>query len=266
MSELTKRVLFAVPAAVLMLWFTFLGGRPFELLMGLLAGFTLWEVHRIVSQANTPDYFALSVLLGFVFWVFPLLPEAAVLSISSVILLITIWAVLDKKSEMSGRWLSTLFTGIYAPLGFFMIVQVRTLGLDAEGFWLTLSFFLMIWGNDIFAYFGGKNFGNRQLAPLISPQKTIEGFLFGFLGAAAGFLIIYLVADPFPLTLWALPAAVIIVSIFGPMGDLAASKLKRIADVKDSSSLLPGHGGLFDRFDSMILSAPFIYFYFYFLI
>ncbi len=266
MSELTKRVLFAVPAAALVLVITWFGGRPFEILMGILAGFTLWEVHRIVTAANSPDYFPLSVLLGFTFWMLPLLPEILVISVSSVLLLVTIWAIIDKKSEASGRWLSTLFTGIYAPIGFFMIVQIRNLGVEIDGFWLTLALFFMIWGNDVFAYFGGKTFGKRPLAPKISPKKTVEGFLFGFLGAAVGYLIVYLLADPFPLTLWHLPAAVVLISIFGPLGDIAASKLKRLANVKDSSSLLPGHGGLFDRFDSMILSAPFIFFYFYFLI
>lgn len=266
MSELSKRVLFGVPAAAFVLVITWFGGMPFEILMALLAGFTLWEVHRIVTSANSPDFFPLSILLGFTFWIFPVLPESIVLAVSSVLLLVTVWAIIDKNSEASGRWLSTLFTGIYAPFGFFMIVQIRNLGLELDGFWLTLTLFLMIWGNDVFAYFGGKTFGKRPLAPKISPKKTIEGFLFGFLGAAAGYLIVYFLADPFPLTIWHLPAAVILISIFGPLGDIAASKLKRLADVKDSSALLPGHGGLFDRFDSMILSAPFIFFYFYFLL
>ncbi len=266
MSELTKRILFGIPAAALVLLITWFGGTSFEVLMGILAGFTLWEVHRIVTSAGSPDYFILSILLGFTFWIFPLLPESIVLALSSALLLVTIWAIIDKKTPVSARWLSTLFTGIYAPLGFFMIVQIRNLGLEPEGFWLTLTLFFMIWGNDVFAYFGGKTFGKRPLAPLISPKKTIEGFLFGFLGAAAGYIIVYVLADPFPLTLWHLPAAVVLISIFGPLGDIAASKLKRLANVKDSSSLLPGHGGLFDRFDSMILSAPFIFFYFYFLI
>ncbi len=266
MSELSKRVLFAVPAAFLVLAVTWFGGLPFELLMGIIALFTIWEVHRIVSAAKSPDYFGLSIFLGITFWLMPVLPEAIVLAISTVLLLVTVWAILDKKTVESGRWISSLFTGIYAPFGFLMIVHIRNLGIDLDGFWLTLTFFLMIWGNDIFAYFGGKTFGKRPLAPNISPKKTVEGFLFGFLGSAVGFLLVYLLADPHPLNLWHLPVAVVITGIFGPLGDISASKLKRLADMKDSSSLLPGHGGLFDRFDSMILSAPFIFFYFYLLI
>lgn len=121
----------------------------------------------------------------------------------------------------------------------------------------------MIWGNDVFAYFGGKNFGKTPLVPLISPNKTREGFYFGFLGSAVGFLIVYFIADSFPLPLWSVLPAVAITGSLGPIGDVAASRLKRLANVKDSSTLLPGHGGFFDRFDSMILAAPFIYFLYY---
>jgi phosphatidate cytidylyltransferase len=141
-----------------------------------------------------------------------------------------------------------------------MIVNIRSLGVEMDGFWMVLTLFLMIWGNDVFAYFGGKTWGKTPLAPTISPNKTLEGFWFGFLGAAVGFLIAYWLADPYPFNLWALFPAVLIIGILGPLGDIAESRLKRLANVKDSSSILPGHGGFFDRFDSMILTAPFIYF------
>lgn len=123
----------------------------------------------------------------------------------------------------------------------------------------------MIWGNDIFAYFGGKSFGKQPLAPTISPKKTWEGFWFGFLGAAVGLLATFYIARVFPVQFWQVFPVVFIVSTLGPAGDLLASRLKRLAGVKDSSALLPGHGGFFDRFDALILSSPFVFFYFHLL-
>jgi phosphatidate cytidylyltransferase len=266
LSELTKRILFAVPAAAIFLAVTWLGGAPFHVLVGVVAGVTLWEVHRIMDQAGNPGYYLLSILIAVFIWIFSVLPVWLILSIAVLLLFTTAWSILDTKTHTSKRWLSTLFTGIYAPAGLLMLVYIRNLGSGIEGFWLVLTFFLMIWGNDIFAYFGGRTFGKHPLAPKISPKKTWEGFWSGFMGAAAGFFIVYLIASPFPLPLWSALPAVLLISIFGPLGDISASSLKRLAQVKDSSALLPGHGGLFDRFDSMILTAPFIFFLFYFLV
>lgn len=266
MSELTKRVLFAVPAATLFLMVTWFGGMAFEIMIGAIGLVTIWEVHRILAQAGSPGILPLAALVGLLIWFSYRLPDWLMLSAITLLLLGTIWAVIDKQTSVSGRWLSSLFTGIYAPVGFLMLVYIRDLGTEPDGFWLILSFFLMIWGNDVFAYFGGKNFGKRPLAPKISPNKTWEGFWFGFFGAAAGYSIAFLIAGSFPVSYWAMVPGVIIVSIAGPLGDITESRLKRKAGVKDSSALLPGHGGFFDRFDSMLLSAPFIFFFYYFLI
>lgn len=248
-----------------MLYVTWLGGLVFETLFGLITVLTIWEIHRILRHTHDRDLFPISFLVAIIVWFFPDLPIEAVYIVSGVFILLSLSAFFIKSHEFPRRWFATLFSGIYAPAGFLMIVHIRALGLNLEGFWLVLTFFLMIWGNDVFAYFGGKKFGRKPLAPKISPKKTIEGFWFGFLGAATGFLIIYLIADPFPLSIWAILPSVVIIGTAGPVGDIAASRLKRLANVKDSSTILPGHGGFFDRFDSMILSAPIIYFLYYLL-
>lgn len=265
MSELTKRILFAIPAAVIFLIIVWLGGQPFKLLLGILAGITLWEVHRIMNHAGIPDYFVLSLVIAAGIWLLADIPGWLVITLSILLLISTLWALFDRKTGLSDRWLSTLFCGIYAPVGFLMLVHIRELGENTEGFWLTVSLLLMIWGNDVFAYFGGKNFGKKPLASSISPKKTWEGFWFGFLGAAVGLLIVWYSADSFPIPLLYVFPVIFLVSTLGPAGDLLASRLKRIAGVKDSSDLLPGHGGLFDRFDALILSSPFVFFYFHFL-
>ena len=239
MSELTTRILFAIPAAALLLFITWIGGWPFQLLIGLIALFTIWELHHILKNAKTPGYLVLSVIIGAFIWFSAHIPPVYVAAGAVLLLLITLWAILDRKTKVSGVWLSSLFAGIYISVGFLMLVYIRGLGESIEGFWLTLALFFMIWGNDVFAYFGGKNFGKRKLAPVISPNKTWEGFWSGFLGAAVGFFLTYWIADSFPLPLWSVIPAVIIVSVFGPLGDILESSLKRKAGVKDSSSILP---------------------------
>ncbi|RFN59914.1 phosphatidate cytidylyltransferase [Marixanthomonas ophiurae] len=125
--------------------------------------------------------------------------------------------------------------------------------------------FILIWFNDSFAYIVGKNFGKRKLLERISPNKTVEGFIGGLVGAIlAGFLIfkcleIYKpeLTVEFTLIIWVIMA--VIASVFGTIGDLIQSKFKRQAGVKDSGILMPGHGGLYDRLDSIIFASPFIY-------
>jgi phosphatidate cytidylyltransferase len=128
---------------------------------------------------------------------------------------------------------------------------------------LVVGIFILIWTNDTFAYIVGKNFGNKKLFERISPNKTVEGFVGGliFSGIASFFIFYYTQFLTFPIWL----GLAIILSIFGTLGDLIQSKFKRQAGVKDSGSLMPGHGGLFDRLDSIIFSSPFVYAYLYIL-
>lgn len=128
---------------------------------------------------------------------------------------------------------------------------------------LVIGIFILIWTNDTFAYIVGKNFGKNKLYERISPNKTIEGFLGGmvFSGIASYFIYIYSQFLSFPIWL----GLAVILSIFGTLGDLIQSKFKRQAGVKDSGTLMPGHGGLFDRLDSIIFASPFVYAYLYLL-
>lgn len=266
MSELTKRVLFAIPAAAVMLYISWLGGLAFELFFGAITLLTILEIHRIFRYMKLSDFFPLSAAVALVTWFFTDLPVWLVYTLTGFSILISVLAYANYAHNISRKWFASLFNGIYAPVGFFMIVAIRNLGSSVEGFWLVLTFFFMIWGNDVFAYFGGKKFGKRKLAPNISPNKTLEGFWFGFAGAATGFLIVFFISNSFPLSIWSIIPSVLIIGFLGPAGDIMESSLKRLAGVKDSSSIFPGHGGFFDRFDSMIMTAPFIYFLFCFII
>ena len=122
---------------------------------------------------------------------------------------------------------------------------------------LLLGSFILVWVNDSAAYLIGKNFGKQKLFPRISPKKTVEGFLGGLFFSCVASFFIALYTETLNSTHWLILA--IIVSVFGTFGDLIESKFKRQAGVKDSGVIMPGHGGLMDRLDSLIFAAPFIY-------
>lgn len=122
---------------------------------------------------------------------------------------------------------------------------------------LLLGSFILVWVNDSAAYLVGKNFGKQKLFPSISPKKTVEGFLGGLFVACISSYFIAIYTETLGFTKWLILA--IIVSVLGTFGDLIESKFKRQAGVKDSGVIMPGHGGLLDRLDSIIFAAPFIY-------
>jgi phosphatidate cytidylyltransferase len=154
----------------------------------------------------------------------------------------------------------------YVMLPFLFITKI-SFGIKDYNPKIIIGLFILIWTNDTFAYLVGKSIGKHKLFERISPKKTIEGFFGGVVFAAlAGFLISKLYIRPNPefsnksILIWMIIA--LIVSVFGTIGDLIESKFKRIAGVKDSGSIMPGHGGVLDRLDSVIFVAPVIYLFY----
>ena len=143
-------------------------------------------------------------------------------------------------------------------------VAVQTLVImiaNFKGFYdpsIILGCFILIWVNDSFAYIVGKSLGKQKLFYSISPHKTVEGFLGGLLFCCISASIVSrYIDDTLSTPNWLIIA--IIVSVFGTLGDLIESKLKRESNVKDSGKIMPGHGGILDRLDSVIFASPYIY-------
>lgn len=265
MTELSKRVLFAVPAALLFLFFAWLGGWYFKSLIILICMYVVFECLSIASESGAavdgffPFTFGLWILL------FPELSYAPQIGMGLILFFIIIQLFIASEAIIKKLSVS-IFCGLYAPIGFLALLLVRNGAVGIDGFLLLLALLLMIWGNDIFAYFGGKWFGKRRLAPSISPNKTWEGFWLGFLGSLAGLSIpLFLLPVSFPLSAVEALPMVLVTGLLGPVGDLTESRFKREAGVKDSSGILPGHGGLFDRFDALITAAPGVYLYLFLL-
>jgi len=120
-----------------------------------------------------------------------------------------------------------------------------------------IGILILIWVNDTFAYICGRAFGKHKLYEKISPKKTIEGFMGGFAAAIITSIILSFYFDYFSLTTGI--ATAVTMSIFGTIGDLIESKFKRQASVKDSGRIMPGHGGILDRLDSVLFAAPFVF-------
>ncbi|CAC9974530.1 phosphatidate cytidylyltransferase [Flavobacterium panici] len=168
-----------------------------------------------------------------------------------------------QKISTSSKYLYLLG---YIALPFLFIVKI-SFGTNDYNPKIIIGLFVLIWTNDTFAYLVGKSMGKHKLFERVSPKKTIEGFLGGMVFAAfAGFLISKLYIQPNPafsgksILIWTIIA--LIVSVFGTIGDLIESKFKRIACIKDSGSIMPGHGGILDRLDSVIFVAPIIFLFY----
>ncbi|MEM9078790.1 MAG: phosphatidate cytidylyltransferase, partial [Bacteroidota bacterium] len=122
---------------------------------------------------------------------------------------------------------------------------------------LIMGIFILIWVNDTFAYLVGKSLGRTKLFPSVSPKKTVEGSLGGLIFACVAAYIMAGYETSLTLFQWILLTIILVIA--GNLGDLLESKFKRMAKVKDSGAILPGHGGIWDRLDSLIFAAPFAY-------
>jgi phosphatidate cytidylyltransferase len=146
---------------------------------------------------------------------------------------------------------------VYLALPFSYLVLVK--GLE-RGEWWIMFLLLLIWANDTFAYFTGRAIGRTKLSPRISPKKTIEGAVGGLIGGAIAALLFN---NIFGLGMGVFPAVVlsVVIGVVAIFGDLIESVLKRAAGVKDSGRVIPGHGGILDRIDSLVFAVPVLYYF-----
>ena len=241
-------------------------GKPWMLLVVALvlgAGLGGWESAKIAFGDNDRSFQYLSILLSMVLC----LASSTGNEMNIVIALIGSFFVAfllaglvsADLSQALPRTAKTMFVAIYPGLLMGYLVALKSYEPIANGCKLVMVLFALVWINDAGAYFAGNFFGKRKLAPRISPNKTWEGAIGGFsaaviLGALIGMF------SPFYNFQQGLILGVVL-GVVGPLGDLVESAIKRGAGVKDSGTLLPGHGGILDRIDSVIACAPILYYY-----
>lgn len=274
MKNLTQRVLVALWGIPLILILSYLGGYFFFGLVLLINGMSLWEFYSIFKKQNLQAYrmagLILSTMLILVAYWFP-----GEIFFNALIFTLMVVLLIHLRITRPNSSLNTTLTiaGIFYISVFLSALLMVRMNLNSWMGWPSSSdlagkFFLLIWISiwicDTAAYFGGRAMGKHKLAPLTSPHKTIEGAVFGVLGAIATFYALtpFLIPQLPTLHLW---LSALTVGIFGQLGDLVESRFKRDAGVKDTSTILPGHGGFLDRFDSLIFVSPFFYLLFYYI-
>jgi phosphatidate cytidylyltransferase len=259
-----KRTLAAIILALIGIPAVILGGIYYFILMGLLLSLAAWEFGRIFFKAG---YHASTVLLvGGVLLVFTaraFLPQLAPLVLTGSILAAMAWHLLDYERGRDPA--ATDFTVTVAGVVYLgwigsYLVDLRNLEQGTWWFFLVLS---AVWLADTFAFFIGVRFGRHRLSPRLSPKKSWEGYwggvFFGTLGTAGLAVLFSHLGGP-GVTWWQGALLGAALSILTTLGDLGESMIKRQAGVKDSSNIIPGHGGVFDRMDSWLWGAAIGYF------
>lgn len=174
---------------------------------------------------------------------------------------LTITFELFRKNGASWLRIGTYFTGflyIAAPFG---LMNALFYIPDTDGTYtgILIGLFVLIWSSDVFAYLVGSLIGKHRLFERVSPKKSWEGSLGGFVFALVAAWVLSLFYPEISLVNWLILAVIIVIT--GTLGDLSASLLKRIAGVKDTGTIFPGHGGVLDRFDATIFAVPFVFVY-----
>ena len=242
-GDLKVRILSGLVVLGLGLGMIWSGGTPVRLLGILATGAMLWELARMQTRAATAEPIALGLL------------AAAVMAVvlwwhdSGWVLLLPLPALLLGWRRSRDR----VIIGCYGLL--VMVAVYGFVGLrEGVGLPITLWLVLVVVASDVMGYFGGRLIGGPKFWPRVSPKKTWSGTVAGWVGAGLvglGFVAVY----GQPLSLIALSA---LTALAAQMGDIAESALKRRAGIKDSSNLIPGHGGALDRFDALIGAAAFV--------
>lgn len=232
----------------------------------------VWEIEKAVGLKNKliiAASLALSALVPFIFHFavdFPVAPFACL-----YVVLVLIFMLLKFETTKFEQAVTAIFASVCVPYSFSLMIMFRDIDRYIEGFSKTEGIYLLVfcvcaaWMTDIFAYFVGSKLGKHKLCPKISPKKSVEGAIGGILGAVIVCEILlfvfnkYVFTEPAKLSYIAVLFVSIVLSIAGMFGDLAASTIKRNFGIKDFGNLLPGHGGIMDRFDSLLFIMPVLY-------
>ena len=265
MKEVITRSLSGALYVILLLVSIYTSQILFQLVFFVFGIIAIYEFQKLIHLKNwllyliftasyaalvfteIPDYISIGVLL------ITLITE---LLLVKDLLTIRIIPMFEKK-----KYFVSIFYLICALLFLVMIPQYAS----AETYepHIIAGAFFLIWVNDSFAFIVGKSIGKSKLLERISPKKTIEGLLGGMIFAMVCSYILYYFTQLLSPIIWLCMS--LIMSIFGTLGDLIQSKFKRQAGVKDSGTIMPGHGGIYDRLDSVIFAAPFLYAFLYIL-
>jgi len=250
MSNNLKRILVGAVGVPLFLFLIYMGGYYFYGLALLIQSICIWEFLKMFEGREIKSLKTLTIIISIA--VFILFSQKYFIG-TVLLLLPVIIEVFREKDRNPLNPIVSIFSIIYITFPFVILNEL-------EKNYLTVFYiFILIWACDTFAYFGGRLYGKHKLSS-ISPKKTIEGSLTGLAFTVIASLGFYFAGSG----LFNLMDSIvlgIIIGVFSQIGDNFESLLKRYTDIKDSSNIIPGHGGLLDRFDSLIFTVPILYAY-----
>jgi phosphatidate cytidylyltransferase len=256
---LKQRIITAVILAPLAIaGFVFLEGGGFALFVGAIVLLGAWEWARLAGETSQKGRVVYALVVGlFMVGLYRDAWPAEYLLIPALVWWIVALVLISRYPKGRGLWAGSMISQLFGLLillpAWYGLVWLRALD---NGLWLILAVLILVWAADVGAYVAGKTWGRHKLLPRVSPGKTVEGLIGGLaftqlltLGA-----LLFLGWNPVALLLGLATAALVV--LFSIVGDLTESLFKREQGLKDSSSLLPGHGGVLDRIDSLTAAVP----------
>jgi phosphatidate cytidylyltransferase len=273
MKNLITRVLIAVIFIPLILYISYFGRIPFMSFVNLLIFLGLIEFSSFLKLKDICIPYVMLILSGLSIGITVYFYDDRFISVIFLggILIPGLFQLVRCRFDKALENLSSFLFGlIYVALFFSFLILIREFphkyGLEYRmgGLWI-IFLFLCTWCSDILSYFIGTPFGKHKILPQVSPNKSWEGSFGGISGALlAAFISKSIFFNE--VSLFHLLSLAVLISIFGQIGDFVESSFKRQVSLKDSSSIIPGHGGILDRFDSLLFSAPLVYFYLRFIL
>lgn len=265
MSNLTQRFITGIIGVAIVVSAILYSELSSLLLLTFISTLSLIEFYRLSKNDNIKPHVVLGIVTGILLFlplIFgPILPNLNLLPLVFILPYLIFIRELYTKSEKPFTNIAyTILGNVYisAPMLMFYLISFHGTGEEYKPLNL-VGYFVILWANDIGGYTAGRLWGKHKLFERISPKKTWEGFIgSGICAIGIAFAVAHY-CTAFSLQQWLIIASIIFIT--GVLGDLVESMFKRSLVIKDSGSLLPGHGGFLDRFDALFISAPFVFFY-----
>lgn len=266
MNNFFKRTLTAGAFVAVLLGCTYYNQYSFATLFFIITILGVWEFYSLAEKGNNKPQKIWGTIVGGILFLSNALaclhyvePKLLLINIP-LFFSIFIIELYTKAANPFRNIAFTLLGILYVALPFsllnYLVIYTGTFSYE-----ILFGFFLILWSNDTGAYLAGSAFGKRKLFPRVSPGKSWEGSIGG---AIASYIVTFIISGWYTsinIMDWMVIAAILVV--IGTLGDLVESLYKRSKNVKDSGNLLPGHGGILDRFDSLIMATPFVFTYLY---
>lgn len=270
LKNLIVRTLSGAVMLAVLLGATLYSFWSFALLALLIVVGGLWEFYRLSELDGAKPVKWLGMLTGVLIWATAVgLAEPnerldmlihALLFLPVMPMLMLVVELFSGRNELFRNVGATLLGVLYVALPVALLFAIPHMTTVSWEPWVLLWFIFIIWGNDVFAYLVGITLGRHKMCPSISPKKSWEGFVGGLLGAQLVGYIATQAMDAFGYFWYGLA---LVAAVAGVLGDLVESQFKRKVGVKDSGNLIPGHGGVLDRFDALLMATPFVVLYIY---